>query len=198
MARLGSYLTSNNKQLAMPSPSPEQSLYRSPRPQQAYSSRIRPCYRDRQASISSQPGVYRAPVSTTTGNLVAQNRHISLRYTPRRATSTPTAIPRPATSSQATNTIERSDIRVLTDQFKSISANQSSSSIVEIRGRSLPLTRRNLGLLLNDDRFRGARVEEVEDIVIEVPKKDRLRMRVVSWQEGVKQASRENGLEFGA
>lgn len=181
----------------MPPPSPEQSLYRSSRPQRAYSSRIRPCYRDRQASISSQPGVYRAPVSTATGNLVAQNRHISPCYTPRRTTSTPTAIPRPATSSQATNMIERSDIRILTDRFKSISANQSSLSIVEICGRSLPLTRQNLGLLLDDYRFRGARVEEVEDIIIEVPKRDRLRMRVVSWQEGVKLASRGNGLEFG-
>lgn len=93
--------------------------------------------------------------------------------------------------------IERSDIRILTDRFKSISANQSSLSIVEICGRSLPLTRQNLGLLLNDYRFRGARAEEVEDIIIEVPKRDRLRMRVVSWQEGVKLASRGNGLEFG-
>lgn len=200
MAWLGTYHTSNNKQFEMSPPSPEQILHRGHRPQQVSSSRIRPCYRDRQASISSQPGVFRAPASTTTRNSVAQNRHTPLPYTPRRATSTPTAIPRPATSTRATNTIGRSDIRVLTDQFKSVSANQPSPSlsIVEICGRSLPLTKQNLGLFLNNHRFRGAHVEEVEDIVmVEVPGKDKLRMRVVSWQEGVRLASRKSGLEFG-
>lgn len=94
--------------------------------------------------------------------------------------------------------IERSDIRILTDRFKSVSANPSPLSIVEICGRSLPLTRQNLGLFLNGYRFRGAHVKEAEDIVMsEVPERDRLRVRVVSWQEGVKLASRENGLEFG-
>lgn len=66
------------------------------------------------------------------------------------------------------------------------------------------MTRQNLGLFLNDYQFQGARVEEVEDVVMfEAPEKSRLRMRVVSWQEGVKLASRERGLEgtflgFGA
>lgn len=196
MAWVETCLTSNNKKFAMSPSSPEQSLRHGPRPQQVSSSRIRPCYRDRQASISSQPGVFRAPASIATRNSVVQNRHIPLPYTPRRATSTPTAIPRPATSTQTTNTIGRSDIRILTDQFKSVSANQPLS-IVQICGHSLPLTRQNLGLFLNDRRFRGAHVEEVEDImVVEVPGKDRLRMRVVSWQEGVRLASGKSGLEF--
>lgn len=188
----------------MPFQPAEQSFSHNPRLQQASNSRIRPCYRDRQASISSQPGVFRAPVpSMTAVRQTPQKRHTTLPYTSRQATSTPSsprvAAPRLATATATANAIERSDIRVLTDQLRSSPARRQSLSIVEIGGRSLPLTRENLDKFLRSFSIWDAHFEEVE---FEGPAKDRLRTRVADWRNSVKLASRESVLrspfsEFG-
>lgn len=181
----------------------EQNAPHNPRLQQISNSRIRPCYRDRRASISSQPGILRAPASP--GRLALQKRYTILPYTSPQATSTQTpprtAIPRPTTGIAATNTIERSDIRILTDQFRSFSVDQPSLSIVEIGGRSLPLTKENLDRFLHGYGVWDSRIEELAEF--EGPAKDRLIMRVVNWQDHVKLASMGSGLgssflEFGA